>query len=328
MATRAAALFRASIARALNGHRLKSGAARFLCRTTTTTTSSFQAKLTPLAFIRTKQTQSHHLSHNSTNAHPAHKEPLSSMAASPTILEVERKFTSTPTSLVHLLTAVGVMTDADGVGGARFRSLVPLQPLAEYTDFQDVYFDTPQETLGRAGVWLRRREWCGYTSRDRYRPRLEAKVRVGGDYTNSAFEEITDVARIAALLAELVPGAEVVLRGRDAGPEVRGGGMGVLASFQTHRRKFLADGRFTIVLDTTDFGHAVGEVELERELPAGVERDREGEGKEGGYDKAAVVAEMDHDIDAFMKSYPWAIPPGEPVGKLSAYFAKYPVKKM
>lgn len=282
--------------------------------------------------MRTKQTQSHRLSYNYTDAHRAPKEPSSSMVSSPTILEVERKFTSTPTSLVHLLTAVGILADADaaeaagrrapaGVGDARFRSLVPLQPRDDYTIFGDVYFDTPHETLGRAGVWLRRREWW---CTDPYRQQLEAKVRVSGDYTNSAFEEVTDVARIAALLDELVPGAEVVILDRDTGPEVRGGGMGEVASFETHRRKFLADGKFTIVLDTTDFGHVVGEVELEREVPAGVE----GDGKEGGYNKAMVVAEMDREIDAFMKSYPWAFPPGEPVGKLSAYFAKHPAKKM
>ena len=32
--------------------------------------------------------------------------------------------------------------------------------------------------------------------------------------------------------------------------------------FKTHRRSFLADGKFTIVLDKTDFRHLASEVEL------------------------------------------------------------------
>ena len=70
-----------------------------------------------------------------------------------------------------------------------------------------------------------------------------------------------------------------------------------MARFTTTRREWRADGRFGIVLDESDFGHRVGEVEVMSE--------------EGG--KAR------EEIDAFMERYGWFFGKGKPEGKLAAF---------
>ena len=78
-------------------------------------------------------------------------------------------------------------------------------------------------------------------------------------------------------------------------------GLDAIADFETHRRTFLADGRFTVVLDVTDFGHRVGEVEL-----------------------MAEDAERAHrEIGAFLEKYAWFFDTSRPQGKLTAYFEKF-----
>lgn len=74
-----------------------------------------------------------------------------------------------------------------------------------------------------------------------------------------------------------------------------------MAGFETHRLTLLADGKFTVVLDFTDFGHVVGEVEL-----------------------MAEDAERAHgDVEAFLKEYAWFFDTVNPKGKLTAYFEKF-----
>lgn len=211
---------------------------------------------------------------------------------SPSTLEIERKFAPTATSMQQL---------ASNSGTPPFESLIHHGT----TKLEDAYYDTADEVLCNAGVWLRRRgdKW-------------EAKVRVGGDFTNSAFEEITNVDDISAMLGKLVPGAAL-----DPHEGLVGGRVEEVAKLVSHRDKFLADGKFTVVLDVTDFGHVVGEVELEREVPVtegGKEDFTRAKGER--QERSQVIAEMDREIDDFMKHYVWAFPPGKPVGKLSAYF--------
>lgn len=190
---------------------------------------------------------------------------------------------------------------ANNIGTPPFQSLIHHGTAS----LEDAYYDTANEALSNAGVWLRRRgdKW-------------EAKIRVGGDFTNSAFEEITDVSDISAMLGKLVPGAAL-----DPNKGLMGGRIEEVAKLVSQRKKFLVDEKFTVVLDETDFGHVVGEVELEREVSVtgGEEDVTEAKGKI--QDRAQVIAEMDQEIDNFMKHYAWAFPPGKPVGKLSAYFA-------
>ena len=215
----------------------------------------------------------------------------SRQSKTPTILEVERKFAPTTASMQQL---------ASNAGYPPFQSVIHHGT----TSFEDAYYDTADEALCDAGVWLRRRG-----------ERWEAKIRVGGDFTNSAFEEVTSVEDISAMLAKLVPGAALDLRDGPTGGRVR-----EVAMLVTERKKFLVDGKFTVVLDETDFGHVVGEVEMERQIyiPGQGDVDRS---QEEDQQRAQMIAEMDHEIDDFMKRYKWAFPPGKPVGKLSAYFA-------
>lgn len=182
------------------------------------------------------------------------------------------------------------------------------------TCFEDRYYDTPKDTLSKAGVWIRRREKfeCGvrpFTGSERASPpdaSWEAKIRMGGDFINSAFREITDLHEISAVLGNLVPGSEL---DADHGP--RGGQVREMARFVTDRTGYIVDGKFTVVIDVTDFGHTVGEVELERDAT---------EASCEGVDKALAIAAMDKEIDGFMRRFWWAFPAGKPVGKLTAYF--------
>jgi thiamine-triphosphatase len=88
-------------------------------------------------------------------------------------------------------------------------------------------------------------------------------------------------------------------------------GLGTLAEFVTTREAWVVDGEFRVVRDVMDFGHEVGEVELQVEVDG--EKMSEGE-------KGVVMEEMDRRVEAFMDRYGWAWERGEAVGKLTAYF--------
>lgn len=118
---------------------------------------------------------------------------------------------------------------------------------------------------------------------------FEAKNRLAGTYNRSTFDELTDPKAIRAQIQRYLPDARV---------EKENFGLDIFAQLVTTRQVYVADERFTVVLDQTDFGHSVGEVELEAE-----------------------DAEKAHrDIDAFLKKYSWFCESGSVEGKLSAYF--------
>ena len=81
-------------------------------------------------------------------------------------------------------------------------------------------------------------------------------------------------------------------------------GFNPIAAFMTERATLVAKekgGReFSVVLDVTDFGHEVGEVEVMAE--------------EAGAEKAH------REIERFLKRYPWFFDTRSPKGKLTAYF--------
>ncbi|KAI4144100.1 MAG: hypothetical protein L6R39_004316 [Caloplaca ligustica] len=183
------------------------------------------------------------------------------------LLEVEAKFVFKP-SLVATLQSNG--------GNPAFRRLEAMG-----TDrFTDTYYDC-QDILSKNGIWLRQRE-------DSASAVLEAKVRVSGDFARSTFDETTDRTRIGDLVRRHVPQFN----------EQKGNfGLDVLAKFETRRENFRADNKFAVVLDYTDFGHAVGEVELMAE------------------DEQAAHQE----IDSFMARYPWFFQKDKTEGKLAAY---------
>ncbi len=203
------------------------------------------------------------------------------------IVEVERKFRVEPDSLARLKA---------NSGNPPFRSL---QYLGN-TTFEDKYYDDKKCTLSASGIWvrLRNRKW-------------EAKVRQGGNFTNSQFEELSGRPAVAALILN----CNIPESARAFGKNTRFG-LQETARFRTIREAWKVDERkFKIVLDSTDFGHSVGEVELEHVME--IEKDSELLAAE----RKAMTIKMDGIIEAFMLRYSWAFPSGKPVGKLSAYFA-------
>ena len=148
------------------------------------------------------------------------------------LLEIESKFAFKP-SLVSTLQSNG--------GLPAFRQLETLGT----HKFTDTYFDT-QDILSKNGIWLRQRM-------DNKSATLEAKIRVSGDFTRSTFEETTDQNLIRDLIRQHVP---------QYSEEKANLGLNILAKFMTLRQAFRADDKFAIMLDHTDFGHSVGEVEL------------------------------------------------------------------
>ncbi|KAE8381555.1 CYTH-like domain-containing protein [Aspergillus bertholletiae] len=195
------------------------------------------------------------------------------------VLEVERKFCRLAVPRLRI----------DG-GVPPFRSLT----YRGKQSFHDIYFDNTGFLCSK-GVWIRQRDghW-------------QAKIRRGGDYINSKFEELSAPDRIADYLEELMG----VRNSATANF-----GLTQMAAFTTTRESWKADQDFTVVQDVTDFGHTVGEVELECQL-----------GHEGNSDsdsRTSQLAEMDARIATFMKRYSWAFAGGIPKGKLTAYFEKF-----
>jgi len=201
------------------------------------------------------------------------------------LLEVERKFCSLA---VRELTQHG--------GKPPFRSL---QRLGSH-QIRDVYYDR-SNLLSTAGVWVRNRngQW-------------EAKISQGGTFTNSRFEELSnprDIARCVARWTGIATG--------DERQDVKVNfGLEPVAAIVTERATWIADEEFRIVSDVMDFGHSVGEVELQQwahfdtaSTEASVEQQ-----------KRQIMQEMDDRIVAFMKRYAWAFSLGKPKGKLTAYF--------
>jgi thiamine-triphosphatase len=196
------------------------------------------------------------------------------------ILEVERKFQSL---------AVRELTTANG--DPPFHRI---QSLGQHT-FRDIYYDRAG-LLSSAGVWVRQRNgaWQG-------------KVKRGGNFTNSRFEELSHPHQISECLKDITG---VVSTEQDLF------GLKRIAALSTTRKAWRADDEFTIVLDTTDFGHTVGEVELQQELSL-----EETRGACIEEQKQRIMQEMDERIAGFMEHYSWAFLSGLPIGKLTAYFA-------
>ncbi len=203
------------------------------------------------------------------------------MAFRTSILEVERKFCGL---------AVAELTAK--TGHPPFTSLKSLPPCR----LHDTYFDR-QNILSSAGVWVRRRngQW-------------QAKIKRGGNFDNSQFEELSDPQQISQYVNHLT-GLK-----QDADRKF---GLEEIARLSTLRRTWIANEDFHIVLDSIDFGHTVGEVELQQEatfdessqIPVREQARR-------------VMEEMDKRIEDFMGSYSWAFRSGKPIGKLTAYFEK------
>lgn len=190
-----------------------------------------------------------------------------------TVLEVERKFSRLQ---VYPLTADG--------GNPAIRDLKYLG----VKSFRDIYFDD-RNLMSRAGSWVRQRDGI-----------WETKVAQAGDSTDSQFYEIYDLDKIRDHVQSITGHSQ---------PPSESFGLLRVADITTRREAWLADGRFTIVLDRTDFDHMVGEVELE--IPVDEGSDAEARNK---------CSLMNSDIGEFMQRYAWAFDTSPVVDKLTAYF--------
>src|SRR5690606_12893093 len=93
-------------------------------------------------------------------------------------------------------------------------------------------------------------------------------------------------------------------------------GLDLFCQFGTKRETYLVDGKFSVMLDETTFGHASGEVEVEVDVDIA-----DGERKEVAIEKAHA------DIKEFLDKYSWFFRAGgdqKPKGKLTAYFDAFP----
>lgn len=216
-----------------------------------------------------------------------------------TVLEVERKFCcdSKTTELIH-----------NNAGNPPFRSLKPLGQRS----FEDIYVDRI-EILCREGIWLRQRNgtWqANVRQNNTWKTKKSESVDIRA---NTQFEEITtkkDILRTICSTFSDKDSKDIDLTSNTFGLEQ-------MARFTTFREMWKVDEKFEMVLDTADFGHSVGEVELQETI----------EVDDGDGDAVSTMRkqrrsmEMDSQIEAFMKRYPWAFFPSEkPMGKLSAYF--------
>lgn len=132
----------------------------------------------------------------------------------------------------------------------------------------------------------------------------QAKMRKGGDSINSSFEEVHDYDTVLNLLQTKFPPLKDVEEIEE---------LDVLASIKCYRETWKMDEKFSVIIDTTDFGHVVVEVELE----IGVETTAQDEKT----DEAETIKNMDAEIKTFMQKQAWAFPTqGRVMGKLSAYF--------
>lgn len=160
--------------------------------------------------------------------------------------------------------------------------------------FRDTYYDS-QQKLSSTGLWVRKRMYFNVSEPSKAigAHTWEAKQAVkGSSFNRSTFKETRDVHLIRQMVSERVPWC--------LGPS-ECFGLSQLCQFQTSRHTFIADQKFTVVLDSTDFGHSVGEVEL-----------------------LAEDADKAHDeIDAFLDRYAWFFDRLKPKGKLTAYFEKF-----
>ena len=127
-----------------------------------------------------------------------------------------------------------------------------------------------------------------------------------GSFLRSTFVEIKDPSQIRELLRRHFPDPD----DRSNRDEFQHNNFGLnpIAAFETKRVTLVAkekkdEREFSVVLDVTDFGHEVGEVEVMAE--------------EAGAEKAHG------EIERFLKRYPWFFDTRSPKGKLTAYFEMF-----
>lgn len=171
--------------------------------------------------------------------------------------------------------------------------------------------------LSSKGIWVRKRDG-----------KWEAKGRINHQTVpletscvNSQFQELSDPVDIARVVHSIFPLDNNTESTLALSPSTCFG-LSPMARFITYREAWKVDGRFNVVFDTTDFGHTFGEVELEKPAVFDLGEVVDPDELRVSAMRHAVATEADAKIEEFMRCYFWAFPPGKPMGKLSAFFAR------
>ena len=255
-----------------------------------------------------------------------------SAATSKAKIEIERKFQ--PTAKLKAL-----LRDDDEKFqrriGCHDKSAGPIESVLSFHRLpdklmRDTYYDKEGGELQSTGIWIRRRSSISLRSADIpfATPECaietwEAKVRLGGNSTDSQFPELEDEESIRALLRQHSP---------DTPPEE----LEITADFETQRKSWLVQeeketksgGMVEIRIDldeasTTNtgadsaasFNHEVGELEMVQEIVA-----------DGGCKASDSVVQIKTEelrrlLDEFMSRNSSLFPGSpKPRGKLGAYF--------
>ena len=235
----------------------------------------------------------------------------------PHLLEIEQKFSFNLANLAPLIRKAG------------FSPFIKNTSQYNTHAFHDTYYDS-RNKLSAAGLWLRKRRHLRYSptllssfslpSRGQ-RPRTkeevgeeeeeekeewEAKKSAAPDHSflRSTFSETKDRVKITELVRAHFPWEH---RRQSLGFH-NAFGLDAIAQFETKRLTLRPtaeddDDRFTVVLDVTDFGHEVGEVEVMAE--------------------DADAGKAHREIEAFCGRWPWFFEMERPKGKLTAYFERF-----
>ena len=243
-------------------------------------------------------------------------------------LEVERKFL--PASDFHRRVESLVRCNF----GAHRSPSNPIWSASKTELIRDKYFDR-NGALASKGIWIRYRYTTSRETRDAESdPRLpadgrwDAKVRLGGDFIESQFEEHEGEQSIRKLLSEHVPGTmledlkvnadlettrttwSIWLRDRhlleDQAPCSDGDYLTVALDHVVSLKERMTEGQ--------RFEHIVGEIELTKRVNA-IPED-EGFTKE----RKMELDRMKTQIEDFMNDNPGLFSKLKPRGKLSAYF--------
>ncbi|KAL2017075.1 hypothetical protein VTK56DRAFT_2598 [Thermocarpiscus australiensis] len=218
---------------------------------------------------------------------PSSNKAATTASTTTTVLEVERKFRALAVPTLLLTPGSSSNLKHYNYNNTLLPQFTSVQPLPCRT-IHDVYFDDARRRLGAAGAWVRR----------------------GGDFVHSRFEGLRGAEEVGRCVRGVL-GLQLHLNEPQEG-EGDGDNFGLekVAEFVTTREAWVVDGEFKVVRDRMDFGHEVGEVELQVVVDKGL----------GGEEKAALMEEVDGRIERFMRRYRWAWEEGEAVGKLTAYF--------
>lgn len=172
--------------------------------------------------------------------------------------------------------------------------------------FTDVYYDNHSENypLTTDDIWLRNRD-----------DKWECKTPVNLTASMDSYHELNDTNIIKEFLDKKLDVNKLQSENIHYNNEefkdflFKNYNLTPFCTIITQRRNYLLNNKFTMVLDTADFGHSVGEIELIVE----------------SHDK---VQDAEKRIALFMKEYDWFFETkGVVMGKLLAYISRFNEKQ-